>query len=80
MNLIDLKTLSAEMSLSIYTIRKFVRMGMPHFRVGKKILVNKKEVEPWFARHFRPDTDSNKDVLDKILDKALAEINQETND
>ena len=80
MNLIDLKTLSSEMSLSVYTLRKLIREGMPHYRIGRKFLINRSEVEPWFARHFRQDSDSNNYALDKILEKALAKINRENID
>jgi len=74
MNLIDLKTLGKEMSLSVHTLRKFIKMGMPHYRVGKKFLVSSKEVEPWFARHFRQETDNNPDDLDSILNDVLEKI------
>jgi excisionase family DNA binding protein len=80
MNLIDLKTLGNELSLSVYTLRKLIREGMPHYRIGRKLLINRSEVEPWFARHFRQDADSNNDALDKILEKALAKIDRENVD
>lgn len=80
MHLIDLKTLGKEMSLSVYTLRKFIKMGMPYYRVGKKFLVDSSEVKPWFARHFRPDADSNDDVLDQILNKALARADRQSVD
>ena len=74
MNLIDLKTLGKEMSLSVHTLRKFIKMGMPHYRVGNKFLVKSNEVEPWFARHFRKETDNNHDDLDSILNDVLGKI------
>ena len=80
MQLIDLKSLSKEMSLSVYTLRKFIKRGMPHYRVGRKILVDYGEVKPWFAQHFRQDANSNNDVFDKILEKALAKIDGENVD
>ena len=42
MKLMDLKALAQEISLSVYTLRKFAREGMPHYRVGKKILIDQK--------------------------------------
>jgi len=74
MNLIDLKTLGKEMSLSVHTLRKFIKLGMPHYRVGNKFLVNSNEVEPWFARHFRQETENNHDDLGRILDDVLGKI------
>ena len=75
MNLIDLKALAKEMSLSVYTIRKFIKKGMPHYKVGNKFLVNSKEVEPWFARQFRLETKVNND-LDSILNDVLADYDE----
>jgi hypothetical protein len=75
MNLIDLKTLGNEMTLSVYTIRKFIKMGMPHYKVGNKFLVDSKEVEPWFAQHFRPESKTNND-LDRILNDVLADYDE----
>ena len=80
MNLIDLKTFGNELSLSVYTLRKLIREGMPHYRIKRKFLINRSEVEPWFARHFRQDADSNNDDFDKILQKALENINRENVD
>ena len=48
MKLQDLKTLSKEKSISVFTFRKFVKMGLPHFRIGRKILVNPEEFDTWF--------------------------------
>ena len=76
MNLIDLKTLGKELSLSVHTIRKFIRMGMPHFMVGNKFLVDSKEVESWFAQQFRHETNKNSDDLGSILDDVLANHDQ----
>jgi hypothetical protein len=76
MNLIDLKALGKELSLSVHTLRKFIKMGMPHYKVGNKFLVDSKEVEPWVARKFRRETNINKDNLNSILDDVLANYDQ----
>ena len=76
MNLINLKALGKELSLSVHTLRKFIKMGMPHYKVGNKFLVDSKEVEPWFARHFRHETNINNDDLGSILDDAIANYDQ----
>ena len=76
MKLKDLKTLGKEMSLSVHTLRKFIKLGMPHYRVGNKFLVDSNEVDPWFARHFRHETDNNTDDLGSILDDVLSKIDQ----
>ena len=74
MKLMDLKALAQEISLSVYTLRKFAREGMPHYRVGKKILIDKHEFESWFAAHFRGDADTNDDDLANIIDEAVAAV------
>jgi hypothetical protein len=71
MRLLGLKTFAEETSLSIHTLRKFARQGMPHYRVGKKILVDTEEFRPWFAARFRPDTDSNSDEIQHIIDDVV---------
>lgn len=70
MKLESLKTIASETALSIHTLRKFCRQGMPHYRVGKKILVDRTEFEPWFASHFRSAAAAAD--LDAIVSEALA--------
>ena len=76
MTLKDLKALGKEMSLSVHTLRKFIKLGMPHYRVGNKFLVDSNDVDPWFARHFRHEADNNTDELGSILDDVLSKIDQ----
>jgi len=70
MNLIDLKRLSEHTSLSIYTHRKYIKMGMPHYRVGRKILVDPQEVKLWFQQFKSGVTQVGKGV-DRIVDEAI---------
>ena len=76
MKLEPLKAFSIETSLSIHTLRKFCRQGMPHYRVGKKILIDRTEFEPWFASHFRPAAAAGD--LDTIVSEAIASLNTNT--
>ena len=71
MELHDLKTFAEKTSLSVHTLRKFARQGMPHYRVGRKILVDKEEFQPWFVSQFRPDRDRNNYELQHIIDDVL---------
>ena len=71
----DLKTLSKEKSLSVYTLRTFVKKGMPHFRVGRKILVNPKEFDAWFEQRFRASAHSDNKAIDRLVEDTLAELN-----
>ena len=47
MELQDLKSLSRDTSISPFTLRKFVRKGLPHYRLGRKILIDPKEKGHW---------------------------------
>lgn len=71
----DLKTLAEQKSLSVYTLRTFVKKGMPHFRVGRKILVNPKEFDAWFERCFRASANENTKALDRLVEDTLGELN-----
>jgi hypothetical protein len=74
MKLKNLKAVAQEQSLSIHTLRKFARMGMPHYRVGRKIFLDQEQFETWFAAHFRENADRNEKDLAQIVDEAVAAI------
>jgi len=74
MKLKNLKAVAEEQSLSIHTLRKFARMGMPHYRVGRKIFIDQEQFETWFAVHFREDADANDTDLTHIIDEAVAAV------
>ena len=73
MKLIDLKTLSERTSISVFTYRKYVKFGMPHYRVGRKILVDWHEIEVWFER-FKSDCSRPEDNLGLLVDETLQKI------
>jgi hypothetical protein len=75
MKLKDLKTLSKEKSLSVFTLRKFVKKGLPHFRIGRKILVNPEEFDVWFEQCCRAPANGNHKELDQLVEDTLAELN-----
>jgi hypothetical protein len=76
MKLECLKLVAKDTSLSIHTLRKFCRQGMPHYRVGKKILIDRTEFEPWFVSRFRPTAVAGD--LDSILSEAMASLDENT--
>ena len=76
MKLIDLKTLGEDLSLSIFTIRKFIKQGMPHYKVGNKFLVSSKEVEPWLAQQFRHEKNIDTDDIGSIIDDVLSNLDK----
>jgi len=75
MKLQDLKTLSKEKSISVFTFRKFVKMGLPHFRLGRKILVNPEEFDNWFEMRFKVSSTSQSRNLDQLVQDTMVELN-----
>lgn len=77
MKLIDLKTLAEQTSLSVQTHRKYLKSGMPHYKVGRKVLVDPDEVAIWFKRFrhddFRPRK-SAADILNSVLKELEADV------
>jgi hypothetical protein len=71
----DLKTLSKEKSISVFTLRKFVKKGLPHFRIGRKILVDPEEFDAWFEQCCRASIHDDPKTLDQILEDTLSELN-----
>ena len=72
--LIDLKQLSARLSLSVPTLRNLKKRGMPHYSIDRKILVNPGEVFQWLEKNFKRPPHKNVGELDRIINHALAEI------
>ena len=71
MKYLDLKKLSKESCLSVFTLRQFIRDGLPHFRVGRKILVDPEEYQAWFEEHHRAVSQPEKTDIGNIMSKAL---------
>ena len=72
MKLIDLKALSKQTSLSVSTYRQYLKKGLPHYRLGRKILIDPEEFELWF-RQFHSDTREKPLSLDQLIDDSLKE-------
>ncbi len=73
MKLIDLKVLAKQTSLSVFTCRKYVKIGMPHYRVGRKILVDPKEFEEWFQQ-FKSGSIKVRNDLGYLVDETLKKL------
>ena len=73
MELIDLKTLSKQTSLSICTLRRYIQnFGMPCYQIGRKILVDPDEFEVWleqFKSESRPKDHDMKKMVRNTLKK-----------
>ena len=72
--LVDLKGLSARVSLSVSTLRKYINDGMPHIKPGRKILVDPEEAVDWLkqateAAACGQDDDDLSALLDEVLNR-----------
>jgi len=71
----DLKALSKEKSISVFTFRKFVKMGLPHYRLGRKILIDPEEFDYWFKQRFKVHKTVEGGDLDRLVKETLFELN-----
>jgi hypothetical protein len=69
----DLKSPSKWTSISVFTIRKFIKMGLPHYRIGKKYLVDPDEFKAWFEKNHKVKLEPVNLGLDQIVSNALAD-------
>jgi hypothetical protein len=53
-----------------------VKAGLPHFRIGRKILVDPSEFRNWFEMNHRATSEPRNFSLDDIMSNALAEIEE----
>lgn len=67
MKLIDLKALSEQTSISIGSLRQYLKLGLPHYRVRRKILVNTEEFKTWLQQ-FKSSAQTDYDSLDELFD------------
>lgn len=70
MRLVDLKTLAERTSLSVFTYRKYVKSGMPHYRIGRKIMVDLEEFEAWFQQ-FKAGSAQTPDNVGLLVDETI---------
>lgn len=70
MQFLDLKSLAKRTSLSVSTCRKLIRMGLPHYRVDRKILVDESEYLVWIQK-FKINEQSEPASLDQLIEQTL---------
>lgn len=71
---VDLKTLSAKAGLSVFTLRKFAQKNMPHYKVGRKILVDPNEFDTWFTQHFKVVSPNSNDSFEQVISETFSEL------
>jgi hypothetical protein len=70
----NLKSLSEEKCISVFTLRKFVKNGLPHYRLGRKILVDPEEFDDWFRQHFKASEPSADRDLRRLVQETLMKL------
>ena len=74
MELVNLKTLSKQVSLSVFTLRKYIKKdGLPHYRVGNKFLVDPGEFADWFSQ-FQTTSSKQAESLKSVVDETLKKL------
>jgi hypothetical protein len=71
MKLVGLKILSEMSGYSVPTLRKYIKNGLPHYKVGRKILVSPAEFGDWMQQ-FRYNTAPNESNLSNFIDDILS--------
>jgi excisionase family DNA binding protein len=65
--LLSLKELSEYSTLAESTLRDHMKRGMPHFKVGGKILVRRSEFDQWIEKYRVKD-------LDEVVEMAMKSL------
>lgn len=74
MNLLTIKNLAAEKSISVSTIRSYLKLGLPHYKPSRKIYIDPREFDEWFSRFkVKPDS-STPTNIDEIITEALSSL------
>ena len=74
MKLVNLRTLSADTSLSVYMICLYCKKhGLPHYKIGRKILVNPDEFSSWL-RKINEKRSAPVQSLAQLLNSTFEEI------
>ncbi|MBI9077597.1 MAG: helix-turn-helix domain-containing protein [Desulfatibacillum sp.] len=74
MRLVKLKELAEITSISINSLRKYAKEGMPHYRIGRTIRVDPDEFESWIKANFRREESRQPMDLEMIISNALAKF------
>jgi excisionase family DNA binding protein len=68
---LSLAELAQYCSVGKKTLNKWLRNGMPYYKVGRLVRVNRSEFDAWM-KQFRRGT--SKPDLDAILDQVMREV------
>jgi hypothetical protein len=70
---VGLKTISKNHEFSLSQLRKFIKFGLPHYKVKGKILVDSEEFENWFSNNFKVEHIKSSKDIESIVSKIVAE-------
>lgn len=70
-----IKKVAEEKSVSVSTLRQFLKMGLPHFKPKRKIYIDPDEYDDWFSKFRNTTKSSSSTDFDKIIDDALSSVN-----
>jgi len=73
--LVDLKALSRQFSISVPTLRKYRRRGMPHYNLGRKILVDPDEFHRWLDERYKVNGETPNRPLHQVVADVLKDLN-----
>ena len=73
MRLIDLETLSKKTSLSVSTLRNYIKNGMPCYCPKRKYLIDWEEFKILFQQ-YRDHDHHNPSNIKQIVDEVLKDI------
>ena len=71
---LDLKDLADHASVGRNTLKKWLKNGMPHYRVGRCIRVRVDEFNEWMSRFRSGTSKPDKPDLDTIMDQVMREV------
>jgi len=69
----NMAELAAYSSLSKSTLRKWLRMGMPYYKLGRSIRIKRSDFDGWL-KQFRSKGTTAKDDLNAIWKEVFSEV------
>ncbi len=70
---VNLAQLAEYSSLSQSTLRKWLKIGMPHFRLGRSIRVKLEDFDAWLEK-FRTDGSTINNRRKHLIDSVVSEV------
>ena len=77
MRFVSLK-MSTKHDISVSQLRKFIKLGLSHYRVRGKILVDPDEFEQWFSNEFKVEKEKPIKKIEGIVSKIISEYRSDS--